>query len=191
MGVYIVVGVIVLVVLLLLGYIIKKRNNFVVMRNRIKDQQAQIDVQLKRRYDLIPNLIETAKGYACFEKSTLEAVAKARATALGAKSLDESMAANEQLTGMLHRILAVGESYPELKANSNFMQLQNELSATEDKIAKARQFFNDTVLKYNNAIQVFPASMVAGMCGFKEYQFLEAAESERESIKISSDTFQF
>lgn len=188
---YIIIGVIVLIVLVLLVYIIKKRNTFVVMKNRIKDQEAQVDVQLKRRYDLIPNLIETAKGYACFEKSTLEAIAKARTDAVNAQNFNGTISANDRLTDALHRFVAVSESYPELKANTNFMQLQKELSSTEDKIAKSRQFLNDTVLKYNNAIQVFPANLVAGICGFKTYEFLEASEFERESVKIDSNTFKF
>ena len=185
----IVIAIVVVVVLLILVYLIKTRNKFVVLKNRIADQKAQIDVQLKRRYDLIPNLVETAKAYAGFEKSTLEAVTQARANAVNAKELGDEMAANAKLTSALQRFMAVSESYPDLKANTNFMQLQNELSVTEDKIAKARQFYNDTVLKYNNGIELFPANIVAGMFGYKRQAFLEAEESERAAVKISAEQF--
>lgn len=177
------------VVVLILIYIIATANKFIQLKNRVENQKAQVDVQLKRRYDLIPNLVETAKAYAGFEKSTLEAVTKARTNAMGAGNMGEELAANAELTRALQRFIVVSESYPELKANTNFMQLQNELSATEDKIAKARQFYNDTVLKYNNAISMIPANIVAGMFGHKKLPFLEAAQGEREAVKISADQF--
>lgn len=182
---HIAIAIIVAVVLIILIYIIKTHNKFVQMKNRIADQKAQIDVQLKRRYDLIPNLVETAKGCANFEKSTLEAVVQARANALNAKDFGGAMSANENLTATLHRFIAVGESYPELKANNNFTRLQDELSDSEDKIAKTRQFFNDAVLKYNNAIQVFPANIVAGIFSYKKYEYFEISEAERENVRVS------
>lgn len=191
MGTFIVIGVILLIVLVILVVIIKTRNNFVTLRNRVKNQMAQIDVQLKRRYDLIPNLLETAKGYANFERSTLEAVTRARMNAMSATNFDQVVSANQDLSNALHHFLAVGEAYPDLKANSNFMQLQNELTETENKIALSRQFYNDIVFKYNNAIELFPASLVAGLCGFQPMSFWEAAETERGSISISSDDMRF
>lgn len=174
-----------IIVLIVLFYFIRTYNRFVVLRNRVKDQQAQIDVQLKRRYDLIPNLVETVKGCAGFEKSTLEAVTAARAGAAKAQDFAETVAANDTLTSALHRLLAVSESYPDLKSSSNFMHLQNELSETEDRISKARQFYNDTVLKYNNAIQTFPANLIAGITGHRESTYLQAAENERDAVKVS------
>lgn len=140
---------------------------------------AQIDVQLKRRYDLIPNLLETAKGYANFERSTLEAVVKARQSAMAAADFDQAAAANGKLQAALRRLFAVSEAYPELKANANFMQLQSELSDTENKIALSRQFYNDTVLKYNNAIQMFPASFIAGLSVFIQCPFGMRRKSPR------------
>lgn len=189
MQTYIIFGVVALAVILILAAIIKARNNFVILRNRVQDQAAQIDVQIKRRFDLIPNLIAVVKGQAGFEKSTLEAVVEARSRATQAASLPDSLKANDTLTGALHRLLAVAESYPDLKSNAGFLQLQVELSETENKIAYARQFFNDTVLKYNNTIQVFPANIVAGMCGFSAQTFLSASDNERENVRISADDF--
>lgn len=184
----IIIGAALLIVLVL---IIKIRNNFVTLRNRVKNQMAQIDVQLKRRFDLIPNLLETAKGYACFEKSTLESVVKARTSAMAASDFDQVIAANDKLSSALRQLLAVSEAYPDLKANRNFMQLQNELAETENKIALSRQFYNDTVLKYNNAIQLFPASLIAGLCSFREISYWEAQESERENISIKAEDMKF
>ena len=184
---YIVIGVIVLVVLIILIVVIKTRNNFATLRNRVKNQMAQIDVQLKRRYDLIPNLLETAKSYASFERSTLEAVVNARTSAIGATDFKKIAAANQELSAALRQFLAVGEAYPDLKANNHFMQLQEELTETENKIALSRQFYNDTVFKYNNAIEMFPASFIAGLCGFNPMSFWETEESERGGISIKAE----
>lgn len=191
MGGYIVIGIIVLAVLAVLIMAVRTRNHFVTLRNRVRNQTAQIDVQLKRRYDLIPNLLETAKGYAGFERSTLEAVVKARQSAMAAQDFDKAIAANQQLSTALRQLLVVSEAYPELKANSNFMQLQNELAETENKIAMSRQFYNDTVMKYNNAIELFPASLVAGLCGFGAMPFWEAEEAERANITIKAGEMKF
>jgi LemA protein len=191
METYSILAVVVLVVILILVAIIKLRNDFVVLRNRVKDQAAQIDVQLKRRYDLIPNIVSVVKGQAGFEKSTLEAVVHARGLAAQSKSLPEALKTNDSLTGALHRLFAVAESYPELKANDGFLKLQSELSETENKIAYARQFYNDTVLKYNNAIQMFPASIVASICGFSEQAFLAIDAGEQENVQINADDFKF
>lgn len=183
---YIIPGVVAVVVIVLLVLIIRTRNNFVTLRNRVRNQFSQVDVQLKRRYDLIPNLLETAKGYAMFEKAALEAVVKARAAAMAASGFRETITTNEALTRSLRQLLAVGENYPELKANNNFMQVQEELSETENKISVARQFYNDTAYKYNNAIELFPANLVAGLCGFKPSPFWETAEAERQNVTISA-----
>lgn len=188
---YILPGAAVLAVLIFMIAAIKSRNRLVTLRNRVKNQWAQIDVQLKRRYDLIPNLLETAKGCANFERSTLEAVVKARQGAMAAADIDQAAAANGTLSAALHRLLAVSEAYPELKANADFMQLQKELADTENKIALARQFYNDTVLKYNNAIEMFPASLLAGVCGFRPMPFWNAEGAERETISIKAEDMKF
>ncbi len=180
---------IVVVLLLVAVFLAKNYNNFVVLKNRVKDQEAQLNVQLKRRYDLIPNLIETAKGYAAFEQSTLDAVVSARAQATASTTLADTMSANDALTRSVGKLFALSENYPDLKSNQHFLQLQEELSRTEDKIAKARQFFNDTVLKYNNAIALFPSNLAAAILGYKEIPFLAVAQEEQASIKMGADTF--
>ena len=179
------------VVVLLLVYIIKIYNGLVVLKNRVENQGAQVDVQLKRRADLIPNLIETTKGYANYEKGTLTAVTELRNKMVNASNMGEAYQANVELNKELARIMVISENYPELKANSNFMKLQNELSDTEEKIAKARQFYNDVVTKYNTQIMLFPKSIFAKMLGFKKNALLEATEKEKESVKIEADTFRF
>ena len=153
--------VIILVIIFIVVTLVHMYNNLVGLRNRVKNSYSQIDVQLKRRNDLIPNLVETVKGYAEHEKSVLEEVTKARTGVMNATTVEETSAANNVLTGALKTLFAVAENYPDLKANSNFQQLQSELSETEDKIAYSRQFYNDVVLKYNNACQQFPSSMLA------------------------------
>ena len=153
-------------------------NNLVGLRNRVKNSYSQIDVQLKRRNDLIPNLVETVKGYAGHEKGVLEEVTKARTGVMNATNIEETSAADNQLTGALKTLFAVAENYPDLKANSNFQQLQSELSETEDKIAYSRQFYNDVVLKYNNACQTFPSNILAKMFGFSEETYFQVPESE-------------
>lgn len=153
-------------------------NNLVGLRNRVKNSYAQIDVQLKRRNDLIPNLVETVKGYAAHEKGVLEEVTKARTGVMNASTIEETSAADNQLTGALKTLFAVAENYPELKANSNFQQLQSDLTDTEDKISYARQFYNDVVLKYNNECQQFPSNLMAKLFGFKEEEFYQAPAGE-------------
>lgn len=154
-------------------------NNLVSLRNRVKNSYSQIDVQLKRRNDLIPNLVETVKGYAAHEKGIFEEVTKARSNLMNASNVQEASKADGELTGALKSLFAVAENYPDLKANSNFQQLQGELSETEDKIAYARQFYNDVVYKYNNACQQFPSSLIANTFGFKESEFFEAPAEEK------------
>lgn len=180
----------VVIIICLIG-IIAAYNSLITLQNRVSNQSAQLDVQLKRRAELIPNLLETVKGYAKFEKSTLTDIVELRGRVINAGSTSEAYVADEKLGRMCSRMLAVGESYPELKANTNFLKLQEELSDTENKIVMARQFYNDIVTKYNIAIQVFPKSLVAGIFGFKKRDLLEIEKVEREGIKINSSDFTF
>ena len=173
------------VIILLVFYGIGVYNKLVNSRNKVKDQWAQIDVQLKRRAYLIPNLVETVKGYAKHEKNTLTEVIEARNKFVSAGSINEEIEANNQLTGALNKLFALSESYPELKANQNFISLQNDLKDTEDKISYARQFYNDTVLTYNNLVQMFPSNIVANMFKFEVYEFFKIEEKEKEVPKVS------
>ena len=175
----ILIAIIIILLIIVVITIVHMYNKLVGLRNRVKNSYAQIDVQLKRRNDLIPNLVETVKGYAAHEKGVLEEVTKARTGVMDATTVEETSAADNQLTGALKTLFAVAENYPDLKANSNFQQLQSELSDTEDKIAYARQFYNDVVLKYNNACQQFPSNILAGMFGFNEETYFEAPASEK------------
>ncbi len=147
-------------------FLIVTYNNLVRLRQRLKNAWSQVDVQLKRRYDLIPNLVATIQGYAAHEKSTFEEIARVRNQAIAAKTIGEQSQAETMLSGALRNLFAVAEAYPELKANTNFMQLQEELANTESKIAFSRQFYNDTAQKLNTAIELFPTNLVAGMFGF-------------------------
>ena len=184
LAVYIIIGVVVfLLFLFLIIY-----NGLVRRRNQVKNSWAQIDVQLKRRHDLIPNLVETAKGYMKHERETLEAVTNARNLAQQASSAGagERAKAEGELSSVLSRLLAVVENYPDLKANQNFLALQEELASTENKISFSRQFYNDSVLKYNNQTQMFPSNIVASMTGFKASEFFEVTlAAEREAPKVS------
>lgn len=159
-------------------------NKLIRLRMRVDNAWSQIDVQLKRRHDLIPNLVETVRGYAIHERELLERVTEARANAISARDIETQSAAERKLTEALRSVFAVVENYPELKANENFKALQEELSKTEDKIAFSRQFYNDTVMKYNQAIAVFPSNLVASMFGFKERRFFEIDDSERSNITV-------
>jgi LemA protein len=181
-----VVVVIVVLAALLALYLALLYNGLVQKRNRVDNAWSQIDVQLKRRRDLIPNLVETVKGYAAHERGTFEAVTQARAASAGASSPAQSAAAENVLSQALGRLFAVAEAYPQLRANQNFLDLQSQLRETEDKIAISRQVYNDTVLTFNNAIQVFPAVVIAGMLGFskREYFELERAD-DREPPAVS------
>ena len=176
-----------IIVVLILFYVLTY-NGLIRLRNQVKNAWAQIDVQLKRRYDLIPNLMETVKGYMKHERETLEAVTNARN--LAQKISDSGVAARSkaeaELGTALGRLLAVAESYPDLKANQNFLSLQEELASTENKISFSRQYYNDSVLNYNNKIQMFPSNIVAGIGGFKIGEFFEVtAANEREAPKVS------
>jgi len=183
MTVIIILVVVGLAVLLVL-YGIGTYNSLVVLRNRVRDQWAQIDVQLKKRFDLIPNLVETVKGYVKHERETLESVIKARNMFANTTSAEDHMAADGELTKTLGKLFALSESYPELKANANFQQMQEDLKFVETSIAAARTFYNDTVLMLNNKIQVFPSNIVANMFKFELGKFFETAEAERENIQV-------
>jgi LemA protein len=183
-AVYVIAGIIVVLCI----FFIFAYNGLVRLRNQVKNAWAQIDVQLKRRHDLIPNLVETVKGYMKFERDTLEAVTKARTTAQQAigSGVGAQAKAEGELSSALTRLLAVVENYPDLKANKSFLDLQEQLTSTENKISFSRQFFNDSVLSYNNQTQMFPSNIVAGMTGFKQSEFFEVkAEAEREAPKVS------
>ncbi len=177
----IVIGAIVLLVLLFLG---TTYNSLVSLRNKVKDQWSQIDVLLKRRTDLIPNLVETVKGYAKHESETLENVIAARNRVVEAKTTEEEIKADGELSRALGRLMAVAEAYPDLKANTNFLDLQANLKETEDKIQYARQFYNDAVLVYKNKLEMFPSNIVAGIFGFKPEAFFEASEADKEVPKV-------
>jgi LemA protein len=187
-----IVGIIiaVVIILFLVIFYFSNYNGLVGLRNQVKNAWAQIDVQLKRRHDLIPNLVETVKGYAEHERGTLDEVTKARnlAQSLAASNapVGERAKAEGELSGVLSRLLAVVENYPNLKANQNFLALQEELTSTENKISFSRQYYNDSVLKYNNKIQMFPSNIVASMGNFQASEFFEVkAPEEREPVKVS------
>jgi len=160
-------------------------NSFIRLRNRIDNAWSQIDVQLKRRFDLIPNLVEAVKGYMKHEKGTLKEITAARTEFLKAEGPAQKAKAENMLSGALKSIFAVAENYPKLEASKNFMQLQEELSGTESKIAYARQFYNDSVLSFNNKCQTFPSKIIAGMFNFTQREFFKTDESERKPVKVS------
>lgn len=176
----IIIVVIILIALIFAGYY----NRLVSLRNRVDNAWSQIDVQLKRRHDLIPNLVETVKGYAEHERGVFESVTKARSQAIAAGSVAEQAQAENQLTQTLRSLFAVAENYPNLKANQNFLLLQEELSGTESKIAFARQYYNDSVYRYNTAIQSFPGNVLAGMFGFTQRQYFEAEPESRGPVRV-------
>ncbi|MCO6474543.1 MAG: LemA family protein [Melioribacteraceae bacterium] len=175
-----------IVIIVVIGfYVVSLYNGLVKLRNQVKNAWSQIDVQLKRRHDLIPNLIETVKGYMKHEKETLENITEARSRAMGADSVADKAKAESELNGAMSKFFVVVENYPDLKANQNFLSLQEELTSTENKISFSRQNYNDQVLFYNNKIQMFPSNIVAGMFGFKEEVFFEIEEpKEREVPKV-------
>jgi LemA protein len=180
------VWIIVIVVALLVLFVIFMFNRLVRLRNEVTNAWAQIDVQLKRRHDLIPNLIETVRGYMKHERETLEAVTEARTRAMNAKDISDKIEAEKGLMGTLIRLFAVAENYPDLKASTNFLALQEELASTENKISFARQYYNDVVYRYNTATQVFPANIIAGIFGFKAGTFFTVEnEAERAAPKVS------
>jgi LemA protein len=171
-------------VVLAVVFVIFTYNRLISSRNRVENAWSQIDVQLKRRLDLVPNLVETVKGYAAHESKTLEAVVQARNQAIAASGPQEEAAADNVLTGALRQVFALSEAYPDLKANQNFLELQEELTATEGRVAYARQFYNDSVLTYNNKIQQFPGVLLAGPMKFSPREYFEAEEGAREVPKV-------
>ena len=170
---------------LVVGYVIMTYNGLVAMRQRVGQAFADIDVQLKQRHDLIPNLIETVKGYASHEKSTFDAVISARNAAQGATGVQATAAAEQQLSGAVGRLLALGEAYPDLKASANFQQLQVDLGNVEDKLAAARRFFNNAVSEFNATIQAFPAVLFAPQMGFTQREFFDVGETVRGQIEVA------
>ena len=185
MSIALIIGIIILLIIIgIVVYFVLIYNSLVNHRNRVKNAWSQIDVQLKRRTDLILNLVETVKGYAAHEKGVFENVTKARASLMNAQTPQENAEANNMLTGALKSLFAVAENYPDLKASQNFQDLQGQLSETEDKIAYSRQFYNDTVLMYNNMIQMFPSNLVASRFNFTEAEFFEAPDADREVPEV-------
>lgn len=176
----IILAVIVVVVLWVIGAF----NGLVVLKNRAKEAWSDIDVQLKRRYDLIPNLVETVKGYATHEKELFEKVTQARTAAMGAQGMKAKAEAENMLSGTLKSLFAVSENYPDLKASTNFLELQRELTDTEDKIQAARRFYNTNVRDLNIKIESFPSNIFASMFGFKEMELFETAAGEREAVSV-------
>ena len=181
---WVIIGIVVILIIVFIAVY----NGLVRLRNQVKNAWAQIDVQLKRRHDLIPNLVETVKGYMKHERETMEAVTKARnlAQQVASSGAGERAKAEGELSSALSRLLAVAERYPDLKANQNFLALQEELTSTENKISFSRQFYNDSVMKYNNQTQMFPSNIIASMTGFKPGEFFEVTvAAEREAPKVS------
>jgi len=177
------IGVLVVVGLLVI-FVIATFNRLVILRNRVSNAWAQIDVQLKRRTDLVPNLVETVKGYAQHERQTFQKVTEARAALIKGGSVGEQARANNMLTDALKSVFAVAEAYPELKANQNFLMLQEELSGIENKIAYARQFYNDSVLSLNQTTEIFPSNIIAGMFGIGRREYFEVQDAEREPVSV-------
>jgi LemA protein len=179
--IWILIAVVVLIALMFIVYF----NKFVVLSQRADNSLAQIDVQLKKRADLVPNLIETVKGYAKHEKGIMESVSKARQAMVGAKDIVSRMKAGNVLQNALGKLFAIAENYPQLKANENFLQLQQELSAIEDKIAYSRQYYNDSILSYNSAVATFPGSFFAGIYSKKQKEYLQIPEAQKAVPKVS------
>ena len=178
---YVIIGLIALIVI----WLIVTYNGLVVMKNRIENAWAQIDVQTKKRYDLVPNLVETVKGYAKHERTVFTEITKARSAITKAGSVEEKAKAENMLTGALKSLFAVAENYPTLRASENFMQLQEELSGIESKIAYSRQFYNDSVLNFNAKIQTFPTKLIASMFGFLQKPYFEIEEAARKVVKVN------
>jgi len=177
--------ILIVIVVILLIWIVAVFNSLVRKRNRVKNAWSDIEVQLKRRYDLVPNLVETVKGYKEYEASVLENVTKARTSAMSQSSVASRAQAEDMLSAALKSLFAVAENYPQLKASENFQKLQDQLSSLENDIQSARRYYNAAVRELNNAIQVFPASIVARIFGFKQAEFFGVDESEKEAVKVS------
>lgn len=180
--------VVIAVIAAILLWMMLNYNRLIRLRNRIEAAWSQIDVQLRRRYDLIPNLVETVKGYAGHERETLESVIAARQQGIDARSIEEQGLAENMITGALGRIFALQEAYPNLKADKSFMSLQEELTGTESRIAYSRQFYNEQVLSYDNSIEVFPTNIIAGMFSFEPKPYFEMEEAAREPVRVDFGT---
>ena len=177
--------ILIVIVVVLVVYFLTTYNSLVKRRNMVENQKSQIDVELQRRFDLIPNLVEVVKGYANYEKTALEDIIKARSTYMTTdNNTSQALQADDVLTGALSRLFALAEGYPELKANTNFLNLQAELSNTEKKVAFSRQFYNDSVYFLNNLIDMFPSSIIASMFGFTKATFFETSDVERGSVEV-------
>ena len=176
--------IVLIIIVLVIGYVVYTYNEMVKLRNMVKEQWSQIEVLLKRRSDLIPNLVEVVKGYAEHESSTLEEVVNARNKMTNSHSKEEEIEAVKEMSSSLTKLIALAESYPELKANTNYLNLQENLQETEDKISYARQFYNDAILKYKNKIEIFPGNMIASLFKFESEPFFEVSDNERDVPKI-------
>jgi LemA protein len=183
---WITLGINFIIVVALLLFVISTYNGLVSKRNKVRNQKSQIDIELKRRFDLVPNLVETVKGYANHEKTTLEEVIKARNSYVSAGAdTEKALDADNVLSSALSKLFALSESYPDLKANANYLKLQNELSEIEKRIVFARQFYNDNVFMLNNKIEMFPSKIIASLFKFKPESFFKAKESERENVQVN------
>lgn len=180
MYIYILIGIIVLIIL----YALVQYNNFVKLNNSVKESFSTMDIYLKKRWDLIPNLVEVVKGYAKHEKDTFSEITELRTRSYDNMSIDKKIDINEQLTNSLSRIMAISENYPELKASENFSQLSKELTKIEDEIANSRKYYNGTVRMLNNKVQMFPSNLIARIFGFKEYKMFEINENEKDNVKV-------
>ena len=176
--------IVIAIIVVIAIWVIGTYNSLVQLRNKVKNAFAQIDAQLQRRFDLIPNLVETVKGYAGHEKEVLENITASRSGYMNATSNEQKLEMNNQLTSTLKTLFAVSENYPDLKANTNFLKLQEELSETEDKVVYSRQFYNDAVTIYNNKIQMFPSNVIAGIFGFKEEALFDAVDAAAQAPRV-------
>ena len=176
--------IIIILLALILIYCFSLYNSLVQLNNKVKEAFSTMDVYLKKRWDLIPNIVETVKGYAMHEKDTLEEVVKLRNSAYDSMSDDEKIMANQELTSGINKIMALAEAYPDLKASDNFKDLSNQLAKVEDDIANARKYYNGTVRLFNNKVEMFPSNIFAGMFGYKSKSMFEAASEERENVKV-------
>jgi LemA protein len=179
-----IIWVIIAIVVIVVLWPITVFNSLIRLRNRVKEAWSDIEVQLKRRYDLIPNLVETVKGYMMHEKDVFEKVTQARSQAISAKGFDQKAKAEDALSGTLKTLFAVSEAYPELKANTNFLELQRELADTENKIQAARRFYNTNVMEINNKIETFPSNIIAGIFKFQKQEFFAATEAEKAPVQV-------
>ena len=181
---YIIIGVIVVIIIAIIGFIIGGYNNLVTLEEEVDGKYADIEVQLERRADLIPNLVNTVQGYVDHEEAAIEKVTTARENLVNADGIEEQAEANNELSGALSKLLMLSESYPDLKANENFLSLQNDLKETEDKITYSRQFYNDSAMDFNNIVEMFPSNTIASIFKFKKFEYFKIDEKEKETPKV-------